>query len=84
MIKDLIIKEKVIRREIVLLGILFLFANLVNVYAIVVHQGNWTELASQFHVVGLLTLFLYAVSWFGRGLFYSIRAAWRRTKGAQS
>lgn len=84
MIKDIIIKEYVIRRELMLLGVLFLFSNLTNVYAIIVHQGNWSELASQFHVVGLLTLFLYVVSWIGRGLFYSGRAVWRLSKGSGS
>ncbi|MCC5927333.1 MAG: hypothetical protein JJU41_12320 [Bacteroidetes bacterium] len=85
MIKDLIIKEKVIRQELMLLGVLFVFSNLTNVYAILVHQGSWSELISQFHVVGLLTLFLYAVSLLLRGLFYSGRAVWRlTTKGTQS
>jgi hypothetical protein len=70
MIKDIIIKERVIRRELVLLGILFLTANLTNVYAIVVHEGQWSELLSQFHVVGILTLVLYGVSLFLRAMYW--------------
>lgn len=74
MIKDIIIKERVIRRELILLGLLFLFANITNVYAILVHEGQWGELFSQFHVVGLLTLFLYAMSIFFRVLFWGGKA----------
>jgi hypothetical protein len=62
MIKDILVKEKVIRRELVLLGVMFLIANFSNVYAIIVHEGQWGELISQFHVVGILTLFLYVLS----------------------
>lgn len=81
MIKDLIIKENVIRRELILLGILFLIANITNVYAIIVHQGNWPELFSQFHVVGLLTLFLYGVGLLVRSLYWGTKALLRHSKG---
>jgi hypothetical protein len=70
MIKDIIIRERVIRRELVLLGMLFLTANLTNVYAIVVHEGQWSELLSQFHVAGILTLVLYGVSLLLRAMYW--------------
>jgi hypothetical protein len=74
MIKDILVKEKVIRRELVLLGVMFLFANLTNVYAIIVHEGQWGELISQFHVAGFLTLFLYFVVLLIRSLYWGGKA----------
>jgi len=74
MIKDIVVKEKVVRRELVLLGLMFLIANLTNIYAIIVHEGQWGELFSQFHVVGFLTLFLYFLVLFIRSLYWGGKA----------
>jgi len=75
--KDIVVKASVIRRELILLGVLFLVAFMMNVYAIVVHQGQWSELLSQLHVVVLLTLFLYVLILLIRLVFWGGRAAWR-------
>ena len=77
--KDIVVKEKVIRRELILLGMMFLVAILMNVYAIVVHLGQWTELVSQLHVVGFLTLFLYALILLIRLIYWGIRAVFKRS-----
>jgi hypothetical protein len=77
--KDIVVKEKVMRRELILLGILLLVALVMNVYAILVHEGQWSELVSQLHVVGLLTLFLYAFILFIRLIYWGIRAVWKRS-----
>jgi hypothetical protein len=77
--KDIVIKGKVIRRELILLGMMLLVALLMNVYAILVHHGQWSELLSQLHVVGLLTLFLYVLVLLFRLVYWGGRAVWRRS-----
>ncbi len=74
--KDIVVKASVIKRELILLGVLFFVAFLMNGLAIVVHQGQWSELLSQLHVVVLLTLFLYLLVLLMRLIFWGIRSAW--------
>lgn len=74
--KDIVVRSRVIRRELMLLGVMFVVASLMNVYAIVVHQGQWSELLSQLHVVVLLTLFLYALVLVIRLVYLGGRGVW--------
>ncbi len=53
------IKAGVIKRELMLLWVMLVVAFVMNVNAIVVHDGQWSKLVSQLHIVVLLTLFLY-------------------------
>ena len=76
--KDIVVRSRVIRRELMLLGVMFLVAFLMNVYAIVVHQGQWSELLTQLHVVVLLTLFLYVLVLLIRLVYWGGRAVWMR------
>jgi len=76
--KDIVVKTGVIKRELMLLGVMFVVAFVMNVYAIVVHQGQWSELLSQLHIVVLLTLFLYALVLLIRLVYWGGRAVWKR------
>ncbi len=56
--KDIVIKWKWIRREILILLSLYVFANFVNIISILIYDTPWSELyTSQFFV-------LYLVEWF--------------------
>ncbi len=74
--KEIVIKANVIKRELILLGVMFVVANLMNMYAIVIHDGRWSELLSQLHIVVLLTLFLYLLVLLIRMLYWGGRAIW--------
>ncbi len=59
--KDITIKKSSIYRELLFFGILFILAFLTNVYAIVVHDGQWGELFTQLHIVIALTIVYYVL-----------------------
>jgi F0F1-type ATP synthase membrane subunit a len=59
--KDIVIGQRQIRREIRILLILFVVAVLVNVYAIIAKDTMWSELFTQLHYTIALALFLYVV-----------------------
>ena len=61
LIKDIIIKKETVKRELTLLGISFILACAMNIYAILSYKGSWTELFTQLHVVLLLSLFIYII-----------------------
>lgn len=48
-----------IKRELMILAIMFIIALFVNVYAIIVYGGQWIELISQLHIVIILSVLLY-------------------------
>lgn len=59
--KDTIITGAQKRRELLILVFSFIFAFLVNIYAIIRFKHPVSELFSQLHIVLFLTLFFYAI-----------------------
>lgn len=59
--KDIIIKEKHIRRELYLILVSFVLAFFVNVGAIVAFDRPWSELYSQIGYVLFITVGIYVV-----------------------
>ncbi|MDI6400627.1 hypothetical protein QLX67_01380 [Balneolaceae bacterium ANBcel3] len=57
--KDIIIKASRIKREVFLWFLIFLAANILNVYAIIRYSGEWSELVTQLHIIVLLSVALY-------------------------
>ena len=55
------IKASTIIRELLILLGIFVFAFLLNVYAITQYDGQWSELVTQLHVVLYLTLILFVL-----------------------
>ena len=76
--KDLVIKGKWIKRELLVLIIMFLIALIMNVVGIIKHEGRWMEMLSQLHVVLLLTLVLYLVFGFLRLIIYLLVILFRK------
>ena len=59
--KDVILKAEAIKRELIILAAMFVIALIMNIYAIVIYDGAWSEMFSQLHIVLLLTIVLYVI-----------------------
>jgi len=66
------------RVELLILAICFLLAFMLNVVAIMLYHTSWKELYSQWIAVILLSLFLYALTWIIRFIFWGVKAAWSK------
>ncbi len=75
--KDIVIKAEVVKRELLFLLAVFVLSFFLNIYAIIVHDGQWSELFSQFHIVVLLTLFFYLLSLLVRFVYLGVKSVWR-------
>lgn len=71
---DLHIPASVLKREFKIWLVLLATAFASNVYAIVTYGGQWHELATQIHVVLILSVVFYAFSWLLRGLSRGLKA----------
>lgn len=78
--KDIQIKSSSIKREIIICLILFAASNLLNGYAILLHDGTWSELITQLHVVLVVSVVLYLFLAMIRGIMYGIRSLVRKRK----
>ncbi len=76
--KDLVIKGKWIKRELVLLAVIFLLAVIINIIGIVKHDTRWIEMLSQMHVVLILTLLVYALIWLVRLIIFVVMLPFRK------
>jgi len=71
--KDKMITSEQKRKVLKNLLICFIIANALNVYAIVTQNASWKELYTSFHIVLIVTVFLYA--------FYAmLRLIWNGTQ----
>ncbi|MFO7853199.1 MAG: hypothetical protein ACQERS_13720 [Bacteroidota bacterium] len=76
--KDLVIKGKWIKRELIILALLFITAIIFNITGIVKHDTRWNEMLSQLHVVLILTLVLYVLLWLVRLILYVLILPFRK------
>lgn len=60
--KDITIKGRRIKRELAVLLVSFIVANLLNVLAIIRYDAKWTELVSTLHITIALSIVLYLVA----------------------
>jgi len=74
--KDIIIKAKVVKRELMILLSAFILSLFSNFYAIIFYDGQWSELFSQLHIVILLTLFLYFLVLLIRLIYLGVKMLW--------
>lgn len=59
--KDITITASQLKRELIVYLAFFGFAFILNIYAIIVHNGAWSELFSQLHIVLMLSVFFYVL-----------------------
>lgn len=78
--KDLVIKGKWIKRELIVLLVLLLVSVITNAVGIIKHDTEWIEMLSQLHVVVLLTMVLYVLTGLIRILIYLIIMPFRAKK----
>ncbi len=71
--KDLTIKAETLKREGIILLILFGVAVLVNVYAIITLDGSFIELFTQLGWTVFIAVVLYVLSGIVRGIVHGIR-----------
>ncbi len=71
--KDITIKGSIIRRELIIWGICFLIALLINVYAILVYNTSWSELFNTLHIVFLISLLFFGTTIIVRLLIWGIK-----------
>lgn len=78
--KNIIIKAEVVKRELIILLSVFVLSFFMNVYAIIVYSGQWSELLTQFHIVVLLTLFFYVLVLIVRLPYWGFKSLWSGKK----
>ena len=66
------------RRELIIIGVCFLAAYLLNIIGIIQHKTPAKELITQLHVVLLLALVFYGIILLLRVLYYLISRLWVR------
>ena len=76
--KDVVIKGKWIKRELILLAVIFFLALIINMIGIVKHDTRWIEMLSQIHVVLILTLLVYALVWLARLIIFVVILPFRK------
>ena len=71
--KDIVLRQARIKRELLVLSICFVAAVLINVYAIATRGTEWSELLSQLHITLAVAVFLYLDLGVIRLVFFGIR-----------
>ncbi len=71
--KDIVIRQERIKRELLVLCFCFVAAVLFNVYAIATRGTRWSELLSQLHVTLAVAIVFYVVLAIVRLIVYGIR-----------
>jgi len=57
--KDITIKAKRIKKELIILLVCFLAASALNIFSIVKYKSDWSEILGQLHLVLLVAVLLY-------------------------
>lgn len=76
--KDIIIPAKIIKSELRIALIIWLSANMINIFAIWKYDTNWFEIISFQPMVLFLTVIFYVVVLFARGMVYLARTVLSR------
>ena len=71
--KDIVIKWKWVKRELLLILACYILANLANLVSIVYYKTSWSELYSAQEYVLYLTEWFYVISIAVRLLYFGIR-----------
>jgi len=77
-LKDITIKGTVLRRELIIWLILLVSAFVLNIYAIVVYDGELSEIFTQMHIVVIVSLAVYIPVALIRVCYYTIKLLFNR------
>lgn len=78
--KDIVITEKRIKKELSVFIFCFLIGVLANVGAILYYKSAWAELFTSLHYVLIATVFIYLVSGFIRVLYCIVKKGVSKNK----
>jgi len=78
--KDIIIRGKRIKTELKILILAYLFANLLNAFAIWFYETNWIEMLTFQRLIMAIAFLFYGLTWIGRGFWLFV--AWLKKNGA--
>jgi hypothetical protein len=76
--KDIVISEKKIKREVFYLAGSFIFSFLLNVFAVIFYKTAWFEVFSQIGYVVIITLVLYLIITFVRVMWWLVKKLFKR------
>ncbi|MEX0719479.1 MAG: hypothetical protein WD059_02345 [Balneolaceae bacterium] len=82
--KALTITASDVIREIKIWVASLIAAIAINVYAIILHNGAWSELYTQFHIVLLISIALYLFLVFVRAIILGVKALSKKIKMLKS
>ncbi|MBI3125623.1 MAG: hypothetical protein HYZ10_14605 [Ignavibacteriales bacterium] len=66
--KDIIIKNTLLKKEIIIWIVSLVIAMAINIYAILKYNASWTELLTQIPVMILISVLIYFVTLIARGI----------------
>jgi len=61
--KDIQIKGKIVKREIIILLLVFSAAYALNIVSILIYKTSWSELYKELYIITILTFVLYIILW---------------------
>ena len=76
--KDIVIKWKWVKREIVILLLLYIIANLVNILSILIYNTSWNEIFTSQRFVLYITEWLYIITAGIRIIYFGSKYLFRR------
>ena len=71
--KDFVIKWKWVKKEIVIILMIYVAVNLLNVLSILVYNTSWNEIVTSQLYILFITEWLYFISIFVRLVYFGIR-----------
>jgi len=60
--KDIVIKSNAIKRELIWLGVMYIISSLLNTFAIIFYETEWSELYTSLGFVTIIAFLLYFIS----------------------
>jgi hypothetical protein len=76
--KDIVIKWKWVKREVIIILLLYIIANLVNILSILIYGTSWNEIFTSQRFVLYITEWLYIISIGVRVVYFGIKYLFRR------
>ena len=79
--KDILIKSKKLKKELIILVACFIISVLLNIYSIVKYKTDWSELIGQMHIVVLIAVSLWVLISIFRLMFWGFQQLFKNNEG---
>ena len=77
--KEIVIKESTLKRELYILLTTFVLAVLINLYAIITRDGSYIELITQIGWTVVICVILYILYAIIRGIYFGLAMLFRKS-----